>query len=103
MLRFIQVSDAEAAARISRAARFESIPNYPDLHTTDEDLAFYKGEIAQSSGYVAEGDDEYLDCEIVDLPRKCKGRFFLQEIRIFYHRGNQWRQCRKTPRFSLRF
>lgn len=54
MLRFIQVSDAESAARISRAARFEAIPNYPDLHTTEEDLAFYTKEITQSSGYVAE-------------------------------------------------
>jgi putative acetyltransferase len=57
MLRFIMPSDAPDVAPISRAARFEAIPNYPDLHTTEEDLAFYTNEIATSQGFVAENEN----------------------------------------------
>lgn len=56
MLRFISPGDAPVVAPISRAARFRAIPNYPDLHTTDEYLAFYTKEISTSSGLVAENE-----------------------------------------------
>ena len=55
-MRAITTKDAEFIAKISRLARFESIPNYPDLHTVEEDLAFYSKEISTSSG-LAELDE----------------------------------------------
>ncbi|MEI9906502.1 MAG: GNAT family N-acetyltransferase [Actinomycetota bacterium] len=53
-MRPIRSSDAEAVAILSRAAKFEAIPNFPNLHTPVEDLEFYTREIARSSGYVVE-------------------------------------------------
>ena len=53
-MRPIRSGDAEAVAILSRAARFDAIPNFPNLHTPAEDFAFYTQEIARSSGYVAE-------------------------------------------------
>jgi putative acetyltransferase len=50
------MADAPEVAAISRSARFEAIPNYPDLHTTDDDLAHYINEIATSTGLVAENE-----------------------------------------------
>lgn len=45
MIRGTQPTDAEALARISRESRFGAIPEYPDLHTPAEDLAFYRGQV----------------------------------------------------------
>jgi putative acetyltransferase len=52
MIRAIEPDDAEAVALLSRAARFEAVPDMPDLHTTDEDRAFYGSEIAAKQGVV---------------------------------------------------
>ena len=56
-LRPLVTEDGSVVAPISRAARFEAIPDYPDLHTTEEDLAFYTREIETSQGLLAEDDD----------------------------------------------
>ena len=56
-LRPLVAEDGSVVAPISRAARFEAIPDYPDLHTTEEDLAFYTREIETSQGLLAEDDD----------------------------------------------
>ncbi len=51
MIRPLAIGDAATAAAIARRARTEAIADYPDLHTTEEDLAFYRGEIAGKSGW----------------------------------------------------
>lgn len=56
MIRALSIGDAQAAAVISRAARFDAIPRYPDLHTPIEDLAFYSRQI-EGCGGLGEVDD----------------------------------------------
>ncbi len=50
MIRPLTTEDAAIVAAISRRARTGAIAHYPDLHTPEEDLAFYRGEIESKSG-----------------------------------------------------
>lgn len=51
MIRPLLDSDAEAIALIARHARSEAITGFPDLHTVDEDIAYYRSQIDASSGF----------------------------------------------------
>ena len=51
-MRAIDLSDAEAVARISRDARRYAIPNLPDLYTRAQEREFFHSQIATKSGYV---------------------------------------------------
>ena len=51
MIRALTTNDAATVAAISRAARFDAIPGYPDLHTPAEDRAFYRSQIDEGDGF----------------------------------------------------
>lgn len=50
MIRTLTLDDVDAIARISRRARFDAIPDYPDLHTPAEDVAFFREQVAECGG-----------------------------------------------------
>lgn len=52
-LRTANLEDAPDLARICRAARKSAMPYLPDLHTREEDLAFFESELASSRCQVA--------------------------------------------------
>lgn len=52
-IRSATLTDSAEIARISRAARIQAMPYLPNLHTSDEDLAFFTSEIANSDCQVA--------------------------------------------------
>lgn len=52
-VRSIRASDDAQVARLHRRSRIESLPWLPDLHTPEEDLAFFGREISTSIGWVA--------------------------------------------------
>ncbi|CAB4954430.1 MAG: hypothetical protein F2840_08845 [Actinobacteria bacterium] len=52
-LRALEPRDAPVIAAIARIARSESIPGLPDLHTPQEDLAYYASQVSLWQGLVA--------------------------------------------------
>jgi GNAT superfamily N-acetyltransferase len=53
-LRRATADDVTAIAHVSRASRFAAMPWLPDLHTPDEDRAFFASEVETSHCVVAE-------------------------------------------------
>ncbi len=57
-LRRAELADAPAIARLHRAAVRENLPFLPELHTAEEDLAFFRDVfLAEETVWVAEADD----------------------------------------------
>jgi GNAT superfamily N-acetyltransferase len=48
-LRRATLSDMDAVARLNRHVRKTCFPNLPDLHTPEEDLAFFRNEVFPAS------------------------------------------------------
>ena len=72
MIRPATPADAEAVARINRAARADAMPWLPDLHTPEEDVAWFRGTLA-GEGWIYEEAGEpvgyalWKDGELHDL------------------------------------
>ena len=50
------VDEAPAVAALARASRQSAMPWLPDLHSPEEDVAFYAGELRSSDGWVVDAD-----------------------------------------------
>jgi putative acetyltransferase len=57
VIRSIEVADADEVARIARRARFAAITGLADLHTAEEDRAFFRAEIGSKHGAVWVDDE----------------------------------------------
>lgn len=60
IIRAVRTHEGPHIAHISRATRLAAMPYLPDLHTSDEDLAFYASEIKSSTCLVAEINGEIV-------------------------------------------
>lgn len=57
-LRGIEAADVTTVAAVHRRSMREAMPYLPDLHTPEEDLAFFDSEIASSHGWAAVADHD---------------------------------------------
>ena len=66
VLRPAESDDVPAIAEVFRASREAAMPWLPALHTPDEDLAFFGGQVREHAAYVAELDGRLVGFAVVD-------------------------------------
>lgn len=61
LVRTAALADMESVARLHRQVRQTCLPYLPDLHTLEEDLAFFQGHVyASSRVWLAEVDEQLI-------------------------------------------
>ena len=64
-LRALERSDVPAVADVHRLSMFTAMPWLPDLHTREQDLAYFAGQVDRFAGWVAVAGDRVVGYAIV--------------------------------------
>ncbi|MBI1376316.1 MAG: GNAT family N-acetyltransferase [Frankiales bacterium] len=78
VVRRADASDAEAVALVSARSRAAAMPWLPVLHTPEEDVAFFRRELAAGTGWVVVDGDRVLGFAVVDDAAGELGHLYLE-------------------------
>ena len=113
MIRRATPDDAETVARINRESRAEAMPWLPDLHTPEEDVAWFRGLLAGEAwifeedgepvGYAGMKDGELHDLYVApDAQRRGVGGALFAQVQAAYPDGFRfWAFRDNTGGFEL--